>query len=526
MTTTTAPHDDGFDARTRAYRPEHGGEQLQLATTPAAASATSAAAAVVSADAESVAVRHEAVRQDEAVRTGEYPVVAPAATRRGRTFRSLRIRNYRLYFTGNVISQVGTWMNRVAQDWLVLQLTDDDPVALGIATGLQFGPVLLFGLMAGSLADRIDKRWLLLWLQVVLGLAGVGLGLLATLQVATVWYVYAACLVVGTAAAFDGPTRQALVMELVGRDEVTNAIALNSMGFNGARIVGPAVAGVLIAAIDSGPVMMIAGLGYIAVIVSLLRIRPAELFATEPAERSKGQIRQGLRYVASRHDLRVIMLLVLLVSTFGMNFQLTLAIMAKIVFGRDASSYGLLTTMVAVGSLVGALVSARQQRAPRLRLLVGAAVAFGAVEIVMGLTSSYLVLAVLLLPGGMFMLMFSNAANAALQLSTPPRLRGRVMSIYVLVFLGGAPFISPVVGVAANYLGGGSPLWLGGSISLAAALILGAVIGRYGRMQLQFRLRPVPHVHVYDPSRPDEEHLSEELARSMRRLRPYRRHAS
>ncbi len=490
-------------------------EPLRIAVTPAAAATTAPAAAVFSAQAESEAVRTEAEWRDEVVRTGQFPKVDQ---KRGGIFRSLRVRNYRLYFTGNVISQVGTWMNRVAQDWLVLQLTDDDPVALGIATGLQFGPILLFSLFAGTVADRYDKRKLLVALQIILGAAGFALGLLATLDIATVWHVYGTCLIVGMAATFDGPTRQAFVMELVGREEVGNAVALNSMGFNGARIVGPAIAGVLIAVTNSGPVMMMAGLGYIAVIVSLLLMKPAELHVIERLPRAKGQIRAGLRYVAGRRDLRAIMLLVLMVSTFGMNFQLTLAIMAKIVFGRDASSYGLLTTTLAVGSLLGALVSARRQNAPRLRLLVGAAVCFGAVEIAMGLTGSYLLLSILLVPGGIFMLVFSNAANAALQLTTEPEMRGRVMSIYVLVFLGGAPFIAPVLGVAAEAWGGGSPLWIGGAISLLSAIVLGVWIGRYAKMHMEFRIRPVPHVHLVDPLAPDEENVSASVARSVQAL--------
>ncbi len=506
-----------LDVAPAGGRPDHGGDHIRFTVTPAAASTTATAATVISAQAESEAVRHEAVRQDEIARTGEIPKIVDS-TSRGGVFRSLRVRNYRLYFTGNVVSQVGTWMNRVAQDWLVLELTDDNPIALGIATALQFGPVLALGLFAGTVADRYDKRRLLVWLQAILGTAGVALGLLATLHVATVWYVYAVCLVVGMAAAFDGPTRQAFVMELVGRAEVTNAVALNSMGFNGARIVGPAVAGVLIAITDSGPVMVLAGFGYVAVIISLLRMRPAELHVVEKVPRAKGQISEGVRYVAGRRDLRMIMVLVFLVATFGMNFQLTLAIMAKIVFGLDASSYGLLTTTLAVGSLLGALVSARRQDAPRLRLLLGAALCFGGLEIWMGFTSSYAMLAVLLVPGGIFMLVFSNAANAALQLTSDAAMRGRVMSIYVLVFLGGTPFISPVLGYLAERFSGGSPLLVGGIVCATSAIVLGGWIARAARMHLEVRVRPVPHVHLVNPLAPDEEHLSASVAKSMHAL--------
>jgi MFS family permease len=496
------------------HNTDYGAEHLELTAAPAAAAATASAAAVLTARAESEAVRHEAEAQDEVARTGAFRAV-PSRKAAGGVFRSLKVRNYRLYFTGNVISQTGTWMNRVAQDWLVLQLTDNNPVALGIATALQFGPVLALSLVAGTVADRYDKRTLLIWLQAILGAVGVALGLTATFHIATIWYVYVACLLVGIAATFDGPTRQAFVMELVGRDEVTNAVALNSMGFNGARIVGPAVAGVLIAVTDSGPVMAIAGFGYVAVIVSLARMRAAELFTAGKQRRAKGQIRAGLKYIAGRRDLKMIMLLVFLVSTFGMNFQLTLAIMAKIVFGRDAASYGLLTTMLAVGSLLGALVSARRMGAPRLRLLVGAAIVFGGTEIAMGMTSSYTLLALLLVPGGIGMLVFSNAANAALQLGSSPEMRSRVMSIYVLVFLGGAPFVSPLLGYVARWFGGGAPLWMGGVIAVISAVVLGIWVGRAAKMHVELRAHPVPHVHLVSPLAPDEENVSASVARGV-----------
>jgi MFS family permease len=435
-------------------------------------------------------------------------------------FRSLRVRNYRLYFTGNVISQVGTWMNRVAQDWLVLQLTHDDPVALGIATGLQFGPILLLSVWAGILADRYDKRKMLLWIQLVLGLSGVALGVLAWAGSAQIWHVYVACVVVGSAAALDGPVRQSFVVEIVGPRDLTNAVGLNSLGFNGARIVGPAVAGVLIALVNTGPVMVIAGLSYLAVIVGLKRMRTAELHPAKPVARAKGQARAGFAYVRGRPDLVLVLTMLFLVATFGMNFQLTLAIIARIVFQRDASSYGLLTTALAVGALLGALISARRTRPPRLRLLVGTALAFGVTEIILGLTGSYLLLAALLVPQGVFMLMFVNAANAMVQLTTPAEMRGRVMGIYTLVFLGGTPFISPLLGVVAERFGGGAPLIVGGVISAVGAIVLGGWIARTSRVHVELRVHPVPHVHVVNPEvdNPDDEHLSQSIATSMERM--------
>lgn len=443
-----------------------------------------------------------------------------AEPRNGSVFRSLRIPNYRRYFIGNVICQTGTWMNRVAQDWLVLQLTNDDPVALGIATALQFGPTLLLSVWAGTIADRVDKRVLLRWIQVVLGAAGVALGVLAWTNTAHILHVYLACLVVGIAASFDGPVRQAFVSELVGSRDLTNAVALNSLGFNGARIVGPAIAGVLISVVDTGPVMTVAGLSYVAVIISLIRINPAELRRSPPTPRRKGQVREGLRYVRRRPDLMLVMVLVFMVATFGMNFQVTLAIMARIVFGLEADSYGLLSTTIAIGALFGALASARRARIPRQRLLLGTALGFGILETILGLLHSYVLLAILLIPTGMLMLTFVNAANAMVQLSTTPSMRGRVMGIYTLAFLGGAPFYSPLIGVLAERFGGGAPLVFGGLVSAGAAVVIGGWLLRTTDVHFQVRVAPVPHVHLQNPAvdGDDDEHLSESVAHSLQRI--------
>lgn len=456
---------------------------------------------------------------------GTDPAIAEATTpqepvARSGTFRSLKIRNYRNYFTGNVVCQTGTWMNRVAQDWLVLQLTDDSPVALGVAAGLQFGPTLLLSLWAGTIADRVDKRRALRWIQVVLGLAGVALGVLAWLGIAEVWHVFLACVVVGTAATFDGPIRQSFVAELVPAAELSNAVSLNSLGFNGARIVGPAVAGVLISLVDTGPVMTISGLSYIAVIIGLTKIDPAALRRSPPVARRKGQTREGLAYVRARPDLVLVIGLLFVVATFGMNFQVTLAIIARIVFERGADSYGLLSTTIAVGALLGALVSARQQKTPRQRLLIGAAFAFGVIEVVLGLLGSYLILALLLIPQGMAMLIFVNAANAMVQASTTPAMRGRVMGIYSLAFLGGNPFFSPLIGVIAQHFGGGAPLIFGGAVSAVAALVIGFWLWRTTPVKFLVKIGPVPHVHVFNPRSDDdpESHVADSIADSLHRI--------
>lgn len=441
-----------------------------------------------------------------------------ASSGKGGVWRSLSIPNFRLYFTGNVICQIGNWASRVAQDWLILQLTDDDPVALGIATALQFGPTLLLSMWAGTVADRADKRRLLIWIQVAMAVAGIALGALAWIGVAEIWHVYVAAIIVGVAASFDMPVRSAFVPELVGNAHLTNAVALNSMGFNAARIVGPAVAGVAIAAFDTGPVITVSGLSFLAVIIGLLRIDSSQLRLAPRAPRRRGQTREGLRYVRRRPDLILVMLLLFLIATFGMNFQVTLAIMAKIVFNKDAASYGLLSTTIAIGSLLGAMLSARRIQAPRQRLLLGTALGFGLLQIVLGLVDSYIWLAVLLVPEGILMLAFVNAASSMVQLTTAPAMRGRVMGIYILAFLGGTPFYSPVLGGIAERWGGGAPLVFGGALSALSAIVIGGWLLRTKPVRFRIRVSPIPHLHLHNPLTEDEEHVSETIAHSLQRI--------
>ncbi|RIJ76713.1 MFS transporter [Nakamurella silvestris] len=431
-------------------------------------------------------------------------------------FRALKIRNYRLYLTGNLVSQTGTWANRVAQDWLVLELTDNDPVALGIATALQFGPTLLLSLWGGMLADRYDKRRALIWIQGMIGLSAATLGMLTVTGQVQVWHVYAICLVVGFTAAVEGPFRMSFVSEMVGPTELPNAVGLNAMAFNTARIIGPSIAGVGIAVVGTGWVQVISGLAYAGVMTSLALMRMSELFPSKPVPRGKGQVREGVRYVAGRPDLVLILSLLFVVATFGMNFQITLAILAKIVFERDAASFGLLTTALAVGALIGATLSARRQSVPRFRLLVGTAFTFGFLELCLGLFPSYALVAILLVPTGMFMLLFANAANASVQLTTDPTMRGRVMGLYMVVFLGGTPFIAPLVGVLAQHAGGAAPLIVGGIICMVGATVVGIWIARHDHLRLEVHRRPRLSIHLTKPDEdhdhlvhaPDPEHLS------------------
>jgi len=413
------------------------------------------------------------------------------------TFHSLRVRNYRLFASGQVISLTGTWAQRIAQDWLVLDLSGNSGLALGIVTGLQFLPVLILGMWGGVLADRYDKRRLLVWVQVVMGGLALALGLLDVTGVVQLWQVYALSFALGIASALDTPVRQSFIVELVGPDDLPNAVSLNSATFNSARIVGPAIAGVLITTVGTGWVFLGNAVSFVAVVTGLLLMRRSELRPAARLVKAKGQVREGLAYVRSSPDLLVPILLVAVVGTFGLNFQITMALVAKQVFGKGAGSFGLLSSMLAVGSLLGALASARRTGPPRLRRLLLSALAFGILEVAVGLAPSFLVMAVLLVPTGVAVLTFSTTANLLCQLGSAPHLRGRVMALYVLVFLGGTPLGAPLIGAVAQLLGPRSGLLLGGAVSALAAVVGAGYVLRTRQLTLQAHvLRRHPHVHV------------------------------
>jgi len=398
------------------------------------------------------------------------------------TFRSLSIRNYRLYASGAVVSNVGTWMQRVAQDWLVLQLTHNSGTALGITTGLQFLPILLLSPYAGLVADRFPKRRLLQVTQLMLAVPALILGLLAVTGVAQSWHVYAVAFVFGIGSAFDAPARQSFVSEIVGPDDLTNAVGLNSASFNLARMVGPAVAGVLIAALGSGvpatgAVILINAVSYSAVIFSLQRMRDSELNRATPVERGKGMIRDGVRYVVRRPDLMLILTIIFFAGTFGLNFQLTSALMATEVFHKGAGEYGLLGTTLAIGSLSGALLAARRVRI-RHRLVILAAVAFGATEIVAGMLPSYVTFAIWTPVIGLASLTMITAANAGFQTSVDPVMRGRAMALYMMIFMGGTPIGAPIVGWVGEVFGARWTLIGGGVATILGTLLAVLVFSR------------------------------------------------
>jgi MFS family permease len=411
------------------------------------------------------------------------------------TFRSLRNRNYRIYYAGGVVSNIGTWMQRIAQDWLVLRLSDNDGVALGITTGLQFLPMLLVGPWGGMLADRYSKRKLLVVTQAFMGAVALVLAGLDLTDLVQVWHVYVLALMLGLGTEVDNPARQSFVIEMVGRDDLPNAVGLNSASFNLGRVIGPALAGLLIEVFGTGPVFVINGLSFTAVIYALTRLRTAELSPAPRAGRGPGQVLEGIRYVRSRPDLLTVMVLVFFVGTFGLNFQLTMALMATEEFGKGAGEFGLLGSIMAVGSLTGALLAARRGR-PRLRLLLLAALAFGLVEVASGLMPTYVLFAAILVPVGVAALTFITAANSTMQLGVDPIMRGRVMALYMAVFFGGTPLGAPLVGAVAEAFGARWSLILGGAVSALAAVVAALVLARHERLQIRGELFGIPRRSV------------------------------
>ena len=398
------------------------------------------------------------------------------------TFRSLSHPNYRRYAAGSLVSNTGTWMQRVAQDWLVLVLTGSG-AAIGITTGLQFLPFLLLSPLAGLVADRIPKRRLLQMTNIGMAVPALVLGLLAVTGTAQIWHVYVLALVLGVASAFDAPARQSFVSEIVGPDDLANAVGLNSASFNTARLVGPALAGLLIAAfgggvVGTGWVILINGLSYAAPVLTLRALDTSLLLTPRPTMRGPGQVREGVAYVRGRPDLLLLLGIVFFAGTFGLNFQLTSALMATDVFDKGPTEYGLLGTFLAVGSLTGSLVAARRVRV-RHRLVVGAALAFGVIEVVAGLAPSYLVFALLCPLLGLAALTMITSANTHLQLSTAPEMRGRVMALYMMIFIGGTPLGAPFIGWVGETFGARWTLVVGGLLTvvgtlLSALLFLGA----------------------------------------------------
>ncbi|TFV63387.1 MFS transporter [Geodermatophilus sp. DF01-2] len=418
-------------------------------------------------------------------------------------FRSLRVRNYRVYAAANLVSLTGTWMQRIGQDWLVLQLSDDNGVALGLITALQFGPTLLLSLYGGVLADRYAKRRLLVATQTLMGLLALLLGVLVAIDGIALWHVFVLAGALGAVSAVDAPVRQAFVAEMVGPELLANAVSLNSTIFNSARLIGPSVAGLVIAvaAGDTAPAFFLNAASFAFTIAALLSMRPGELHPSPALGRRRGQLREGLAYTWSRPDLVLAMGLAFVVGTFAFNYQVTIALMTREVFDLGAGAFGLLSTCFAVGSLSGALLSTRRSARPRQRFLVVAAVVFGLFTIVCGLAPGFLWFAVLLVPAGAAGLVFSVANNSFVQLGVDPQMRGRVMALYFMCFMGGTPVGAPVIGWVSEHLGAPWGFILGGAVAMAAGTGAAAWLARGRSVRLETRVVP-PRLQLHVGPRP------------------------
>ena len=369
-----------------------------------------------------------------------------------RTFASLSIRNYRYFFIGALISNLGTWIQRIGQDWLVLtDLTDNSSTALGIVTALQFLAIPLLSPYAGAIIDRYSKRTMLIITQVALMITGIGLWALVATDLVQLWHVYVFALITGAISAFDNPARAAFVTEIVPQDYITNAVGLNSTSFNGARLIGPGLAGLLVAAFDVGPTLLINALSFLGMIIAVLLMHTDEM---HPAKRTgtRGGAMDGLRYLAHRPDLIVVLIIVFVMGTFGMNFQIFNATMSTVEFQVGSAEFGLLGTIMAVGTLAGSLLAASRTK-PTLRTLLLSTGAFAVSTLALAFAPNYTVYAILLIPAGFFALTALTTANASVQLGTAPEFRGRVMAVYMAIFMGGTPLGSPLIGWVGQVLG-------------------------------------------------------------------------
>ena len=400
-------------------------------------------------------------------------------------FAALSVRNYRIYAVGAIVSNVGTWMGRVAQDWVVLtELTEGSSRALGVVTGLQFLPILLFTPIAGAISDTFPKRNVMLASQSAMAFFAVVMGVTVLTGHMELWHMYVLAFLSGTAAAFDAPARQAFVSEMVPKDKLTNAVGLNSASFHSGRLIGPGVAGLLIAAFGTGPTLLLNALTFIAVIIALLMLDRSEL--TGRRATSRGRVRDGIAYVRRRPDIILIMVIAFMHGTFGMNFQLFNALMSTQVFGKGVTDFGITGSVMAIGSLAGALLAARRDR-PRWRLLLGALFLFSLTTLALALAPSFTAYTLLLVPAGLFALTVMVSANAMVQLSVDQEVRGRVMAIYMAVFMGGTPIGAPVLGWIGDEFG---PRWTvllatlmcGGTATLATISVM-----RHDHIRLRLR---------------------------------------
>ncbi|MHC1481503.1 MFS transporter [Frateuria aurantia] len=390
--------------------------------------------------------------------------------------RSLRNVNYRLWAIGAFVSNIGIWVQRTAQDWLVFtQLTHRDASIVGWVMALQLGPQFLLLPWTGYAADHFNQRKLLMVTQATMGGLSVVLGVLTVTGIVQLWHVLVFAFLSGCAAAFDAPARQTFVAELVGDEDLHNAVALNSTSFNAARMIGPGVSGVIIGAVGTGWAFLLNGASFVAVLVSLSFLRVSELRKLERASKSKGGFTEGFRYVWARADLRVILIMLFLIGTFGLNFPIFISSMGVDIFHVDSTGFGLLSSIMAVGTMAGAVVAAGRDK-PRFNSLLLSAIVFGLGCLLAAVSPGYWIFAVALVVVGSAALTFTNATNSLMQLSTEPTMRGRVMALRVGVALGGAPIGAPLVGWVANHCGPRWALGVGAVSGLAAACVAGLLL--------------------------------------------------
>ncbi len=421
-------------------------------------------------------------------------------------FRSFANINYRIWFAGALVSNVGGWMQATAQDWVVLtELTDNDATAMGVTMALQFGPPLVLVSLTGWVADRFDRRRILLTTQAALLALAIAVGSLLLAGVMTLPMMFAFALGFGIVNAFDAPARQAFVSDMVSATETSNAVALNSASFNLARMIGPAVGGLLIVAIGSGWVFIVNAATFLAMIVALLLMR-THLLAPRPKNRSTGGLAEGFRYVWARSDLKVVFVTVFLIGAFGMNFPIFASTMA-LEFGAGADGYGVLSSVLAIGSLIGALLAARRDRA-RVRVVILAAGGFGIAAFVSAAMPTYLSYAVTLTFTGFMIVTLLTTANGYVQITTDPALRGRVLALYMAVIMGSTPVGAPIAGWVADAFGPRAAIMLGGTAGFIACAIGATWVLTSGRLRREessrFRLtldetRPLRVVQPVEP---------------------------
>ena len=383
--------------------------------------------------------------------------------------RSFRHRNYRILYPANAVSNIGTWAQRIAQDWLVLELTNNSGTYLGLVTAVQFLPILLFSLHGGKFADRFNKRKALILTNVLGGASSLVLGILVVTGYVDLWHVFLLAGTLGLSNAIDGPIRQSFTTEIVGPDDLPNAVSLNSANFNAGRLIGPAVSGGLIAAFGTGPSFLVNGLSYLFVIAALFQLNEKTFFRQDQ-KKSDGNIREGIKYVRSRPDIYVVLFIVFFISTFGLNFQIFNALMATKEFGLGPASFGLMGTFVAIGSFIGAVGSARLERFRSTKFVIKGGILFSISVVVLSVLPTFTTYMIWLPICGVSALTTLVSANSIVQTSSDPAIRGRVMGLYLLIFMGGTPFGSPFIGLTSELIGIRQTIAICGVVSLSTSI--------------------------------------------------------